>query len=377
MLGVQPGDTLEVFGRLQRPAAAANPGGFSFYEYERSRRCLATLSADYPQAVSLIGRSSAWDPRWTLARFRNLGQQMLWRYLPRPQAELAAALLLGNRDHLDRERSAAFLHTGTVHLLAISGLHVSIMACGLYFLARTAIVPPRWALLGVMLATALYTAMSGGRAPVIRAAILVFVFCTASLLRRDGLSFNSLAAAALIVLGLNPCQLFHTGAQLSFLAVAAMIWYVPLIMRRRPMTPVERLLARRRSYAEVVLRIGLRQFAHVTVASLVIWCIALPLVMHRFHLISPSALVLNLFLWIPLGIALFFGFGILLFGWIAPPLAALSAVLCGAALQDQPRQNERIRDDVIHAISAYVGDRRDCRSQGHYTQRNNPKSPYP
>ena len=65
--------------------------------------------------------------------------------------------------------------------------------------------------------------------PVVRATVLVLVFCAASYLGRRPLSFNSLAAAALVVLALNPNHLFHAGAQLSFLSVAGLMWVRPAV----------------------------------------------------------------------------------------------------------------------------------------------------
>ncbi len=63
--------------------------------------------------------------------------------------------------------------------------------------------------------------------PVVRATVLVLVTCAAAYLGRRPLSFNSLAAAALVVLAMNPNDLFHVGAQLSFLSVAGIMWFAP------------------------------------------------------------------------------------------------------------------------------------------------------
>lgn len=330
--GIDGGDQLEVFGKLNRPSPAMNPGDFSGFDYQRRERRLATLQVNHIPSIHVVARSSNWNPRYWIARLRRVGRKSLWRYLPADQAELAAALLLGERDYLDRERTDAFFHTGTIHLLAISGLHVGILAMGFYFLSRTPFVPTNVALALAMAFTLLYAGISGGRPPVIRATILVWVVCGGAILHRDAPSFNSLAAAALVVLVLNPAELFSTAAQLSFVAVGTMIWYVPILTQPKEMTPLDRLIARQRSYAEVLLRIVAMKVWRVVLASLLIWSITLPLVSSRFHLVSPSALFLNAFLWVPLSIGLFFGFGVLLFGGIVPPLAKFCAMVCSASL---------------------------------------------
>ena len=98
------------------------------------------------------------------------------------------------------------------------------------------------------------------------------------------------------------------------------------------MDPVKRFLARRRSYAQRLLRLVAGRLVHIGLASVVIWLVALPLVMYRYHLVAPVALVLNLFLWIPIALALFSGFGVLLCGWWLPPVAEFSAAICSASL---------------------------------------------
>ncbi|NIP86995.1 MAG: hypothetical protein GTO03_16085, partial [Planctomycetales bacterium] len=59
-----------------------------------------------------------------MARIRAAGSRTLWNYLAHDRAGLAAAVLLGERERLEHDRTEAFVETGTIHLLAISGLHV-------------------------------------------------------------------------------------------------------------------------------------------------------------------------------------------------------------------------------------------------------------
>ena len=71
---------------------------------------------------------------------------------------------------------------------------------------------------------------------------------------------------------------------------------------------------------------------HLTLVSATIFVVVLPLVMARFNLLTPSALVLNTLLWIPMAFALVTGFGVLVFGWILPPVGALFGYLCDQSL---------------------------------------------
>ena len=124
-----------------------------------------------------------------------------------------------------------FVATGTVHLLVVSGLHVGILATGLFFALRMGFLRRGTALTLVAALVVAYAMIVGARPPVIRAAVLVVLLCMAAATGRRPLGFNSLAAAALVVLAMNPADLFRTGTQLSFLAMATFSYSYPWLLR--------------------------------------------------------------------------------------------------------------------------------------------------
>jgi len=258
---------------------------------------------------------------------------MLWRYLRHRNAGLAAAVLLGVREQVGRDRANDFFVTGTVHLLAISGLHVGILAYGFWLCARVWQLPRRRTLVAAVCLVVLYTLITDARPPVVRAAILISVACGARFSGRQIQSFNTLALAALIVLVNNPTHLFNAGAQLSFLAVATLgctsrIW----LFSGEPTDPLKRLIAQSRPWWwKAARRLGI-SICQIWLASAAIWIVALPLVMYHFQLVTPVALILNPIVWLPMALALFSGFGVLMFGWLAPPIAAICGRVCDANL---------------------------------------------
>ena len=326
-MGLRPGDQISVVGQIRRPRMESSPGGRSPFAMARSRRQLSRLVATHAECVDVIHSSAAWDARWWLARYRMRCASRLFDYLGRERGELAAALLLGCREYLDHERVDAFFLTGTVHLLAISGLHVGILAYALFVVARLALVPRRTALWGIMVLCVLYAALTGGRAPVMRASVLVLTICAQMLLYRRPVSLNTLALAALVVLTWNPTQVFLPGAQLSFLAVGALAFAARLPARLPEADPIERLKQRNYTWWESLGAELWSQVKTVALASLVIWSVTLPLVMYRFHVVTPAAVLLNLVLWVPVAVALLLGFGVILLGgWLAPVAEACAAV---------------------------------------------------
>ncbi len=136
---------------------------------------------------------------------------MLEAYLDPRRAEMAEAILLGEREQVDFGRTENFMATGTIHLLVIAGLHVGILAGALFWLVRRTPLPHGWGLLLVAAAAVLYMLLVDAGPPVVRATVLVLTACAAAALGRSPLSFNSLAAAALLVLAMNPNHLFHAG----------------------------------------------------------------------------------------------------------------------------------------------------------------------
>ena len=331
--GVSAGDRLRIFGRLSRPRGVRNPGELDRAGYLRAARKLSRLSTECPESVSVVRPGRGWHLRRLIDGTRSHGNRLLREHLDPQRAALAGAVLLGAREGVDREKIRAFVQTGTVHLLAISGLHLGILAGVLMFLMLRAPIRRGRAMLIVAAATIFYMLLTDARPPIIRAAILVLVICCSLYLGRRALSFNSLAAAALVVLAVNPAELFHIGAQLSFLAVAGLMYFGPRwILSTREQDPLDRLIAQSRGRpARMLWAVG-RGARHLTLVSATIWLLTMPLVMARFHIFAPVAVLLNTLLWVPMVLALLSGFATLVFGTLAAPLGYLFGALCDANL---------------------------------------------
>ncbi len=329
LLGIQTGDRLRVFGTLRKPSADENPGGFDQASYLRSRRQLCGLWASHPECVTVVEAARTHGVGWWIERARTDARRILWKNLAPGRAELASAILLGAREEIDSEETSAFVETGTVHLLSVSGVHVAIVAGALLLVLRMMPLSRTSVLLIAVGWTAAYTLLTDAEPPAIRATILVAVLCFARLKRRPAAPWNSLAAAGLIVAILNPLDLFATGVQLSFLAVATLMcvspqWFLPA----RSDDPLDRLIAGSRSRAERMFRrLGVK-LLRLAVASTAVWLVTLPLVASRFHVVSFGAVVVNVLMWIPATVSLLAGFLTILSGWILPPLAPFFAWFC-------------------------------------------------
>lgn len=338
-LEIHAGDRLRIFGRLAAQPPAGNPGEIDYAELARGRREMALILVKQPECITVLEPAPGWSASRVLGRIRGLGNDLLREHLSPERARLAEAVLLGEHDDLDPNRIEPFMLTGTIHVMVVAGLHVGILAYLLFLALRTGFVPRRAALLAVAALTGLYALVTDAHPPVVRAMILVWIVCGSMWISRHRLGLNSLALAGLIVVAFNPTDLFRTGAQLSFLAVAGLILFADREHRRMLTNPPESapdplqaLIAQARPWPVRALRWFGEEAGRTTLAGLIIFLVATPLVMARFHLFSPAAIVLTPLVLLPMALAMASGFGVLLFGWALPPAAALLGKICDLSL---------------------------------------------
>ena len=136
---------------------------------------------------------------------------------------LISGMVLGARDETPDEIEEQFQQTGTLHLFAVSGLNVAIVAQLLWIIAIAARVPRRWAIALIIPALFFYAAITGLNTSSVRAALMGAILLGGFFVERKVLPVNSVAAAAFLILCYDTNQLFSTGFQLSFAVVLAII----------------------------------------------------------------------------------------------------------------------------------------------------------
>ena len=267
---LQSGDRVEVFGKLVGSDSTRNPGQFNFRNLARGRRKLATVHCYFADSVKKI-ESQASALFRVRSQLRKRLNEMIWRHVDKKHAPFAAAILLGNREQLSSVERERFLKTGTVHLLAISGLHIGILAALFFLLYRVGVMRRSTALLCTIAFVIFYAWLVEFRPPVLRASILIVLFSIARLVGKSGLSYNLLALAGLIVLAFNPADLFQLGPQFSFLAVTTIIFCRQWIYPGREEDPLKRLIANTRGTAVRIARWMVRNVWTTIKVSAVIW----------------------------------------------------------------------------------------------------------
>lgn len=213
---VTPGDTVSVDGSV-RPPPDDGFGG-----YLRAAGMAGTLRA---RELTLLPTPA--DPGRLLEGSRRGSGDALAAVLPEPEAGLAAGILVGLRDRVDRDLAADFTTAGVSHVVAISGWNIAIVGAVVAALAR-GLSRRRRAVL-TLLAVVAYTAFAGASPSVLRAAVMAAVVLVARESGRAGTAAAALGWAAALLLLADPSMVGDAGFQLSTLATAGLLaWASPL-----------------------------------------------------------------------------------------------------------------------------------------------------
>ncbi|QDV27136.1 ComEC/Rec2 family competence protein [Aureliella helgolandensis] len=327
-----PGDVLEVFAEVRAIQPPTNPGTFDFAEHARQRGVFVGLTSKSVGQISRVGTRQNYPLSRCRAHAVAAVDGWLHRWVTCGQAPLAAALIFGQREQVDRGDVQDLMTTGTLHLLAISGLHVEIVASAIVLMSSLLLLRNRTSLLLIIGICGAYAVLAGGKPPVLRAVILVIAFSLARTLGRNARLANILGGAALVLLFVRTNNVHNIGVQLSFLAVAAIGLFVvqgdrSSTRRSALQAVVEESLSRRSRW----FLVATRTLVSMARLSLWVWLITCPLVWSCFHVVSPVAVPLNVVLAVPLSLSLLSGLTTAVLGWI-PPLGFLAGGICGYSL---------------------------------------------
>ncbi|MCG8448698.1 MAG: ComEC/Rec2 family competence protein [Pirellulales bacterium] len=332
LAGVTVGDRLRFFARFERTSPALNPGEYDWAKAERGAGRHCWLFCQVPECISLVEPAVVSSVGRWVDQWRQRCEWRLSQYVGPENSDLAAAVLLGAREQLEETTNEAFRQTGTVHLLVVSGMHVGVLALVIWAVAGAGLLPWRWSLLLTALLVVAYATIAGGRPPVIRAAVLVLLGLSSVVLGRRASRIHLLSITALGVLVYNPCELFRSGTQLSFLCVAALASYGFLFSKQKPIDPLQRLIHDASRWQQKTLWWCGKKMGHLALTSLIVWGVTAPLIAYHFHIVTPVGIAVLPLLWPLIVVALTTGLAICTLGWILPPLASLLGSLCSLCL---------------------------------------------
>ena len=269
------GDVLLVTGKLETPPELDD---FDYKGYLAHQGIYSTML--YPK-IEILETGRGIKPLEWAYWLRNHLFQTLAQVLPEPQASLAQGIILGIRYTIPTQIKANFVQTGTAHILAVSGVNLSIIAGMLVSIGIWLFGKRRYLYIWLALSIIwLYALLTGMQPPVVRGAIMASLFLVAELLGRQRTAITSLAFAAALMVGLSPQLLFDASFQLSFLAMAGLIFLAPpfqTLGRKAVNTTIGD-----EGVGRALANIITDSFSVTLAATIAVW----PLIAHYFGIIS-------------------------------------------------------------------------------------------
>ena len=320
------GDELKLFGIAEVIAPPRNPGEFDMRSYLARHDVRRMLFVRYSEDGTLIRHGGGNLILRLAQKSRAWMQNAICRGLENaPEVQnFLSGIVLGLRHQTPEDIEEPFQQTGTLHLFAVAGLHVGIVAALLWLLAMVARLSRKWAAALIIPLLLFYAAVTGLHVSSIRAAVMAR-FDWAVCFSNERFCFQQPRCAAFFLLCCNTNELFSTGFQLSFAVVGAIILFAdPFAEFLQRWTAPDPFLPRS------LLR-GPRRWMHSafewlcrgTGVSLAAWVGSLPLVLWYFYIVTPISLVANLIV-VPIA---FFILAIALLSLLSTPLLSGLAVI--------------------------------------------------
>lgn len=318
----QPGDIIKIRCAIYPPRNTGNPDETD-YAYYLLKHGYSGTTFCHANRWQMAGKERP-NTKDKLLRFRHKLTSKYKNYFEGRNLAVIAALTLGDRNMLRPEIREVFSHTGTSHILALSGLHLGILF-GIYNLLLSYIIKlfrryrriAEWIgfLVGLLCVWS-FTMLAGIPLSLMRAAIMCSMMQCATIIHRDIFSFNNLSLAAIVILILSPEALFDLGFQLSFLAVLGILLLMPLFPHFKNKG--------KKRVSRILIKTGIAAW-NMLLVSLSAMIFTMPLIAYTFHVVPIYALAASIIA-VPITAVLLF-FSLMFF------FLPFAESLCAAVLQ--------------------------------------------
>ncbi len=299
------GDVLRIKGKLDNPVGQKNFGEFDYELYLAREKIFTYLNIWQEKDIQKIGEDdSNFLVSFSLSA-RDKIKEITKQTLTPPYNYLLVGMLLGEKSLIPPDLKEVFAEAGIMHVLAVSGLHVGIIAMALLFFLSILRLPKKPKLLILVLILIMYASITGFRPSVLRATIMFILLIGGKLINRSRNLNISLFFAAFLILLSNPLILYDAGFLLSFIVTFFIINLSPILQEL---------------FSKIVVWIK-----NPLAVSTAAWVGIFPLSAYFFSKVSIISIVSNIFI-IPLtGIAVILGFVTFFIGMISISLAGIIA----------------------------------------------------
>jgi competence protein ComEC len=236
---------------------------------------------------------------------------IIFQHVSNLPASILDAMVLGERRSIPKLISNSMVKSGTVHILVVSGFNVGIVASIIITFLKLIRLPRNLRLYIAIPCLIVYCLMTGASTPVVRATVMAIVFLLGYIWKRQPDIYNSCAIAAIIILGVNPAQLFDASFQLSFASVLSIVYLYPTF----------------KSFLNInSLKVKFIRFLlEGCLVSFSAWIGTMGFIAYYFQMFSPITVIANIFT-VPLATLITLcGFSLIMTGLICPPLVSFLA----------------------------------------------------
>ncbi len=316
---ISHGDTVILGGELLPPDFLRNYGGFDEKKYFALKDITYKIFAEEYENTG-----NTWGLDSIIAQIREKLSSTFDKILPQKESGIMKAMIIGDKSGLDEDTKDLFKQAGIYHILAVSGLHVSLLAVFLDgILSR--FLNNRRAGIVLMLFLVFYCILTGCGVATVRAVIMYCIGVFGRILYKDTDSITSTSFAALCILLFQPLYLWDVGFQYSFAVVYGLIIGTRAIAQLFDIIKT-RVVITQKFFDNKFIKTYLAGAIAATLASI-------PITVYYFYNLSLITTVLNLFIIPTVFIVVLCGFFICIVGLIAPLIASYIAILCVLMLQ--------------------------------------------
>ncbi len=192
--------------------------GFDYNQYILLNNIVFTANADN---VYLLGHKGSISQR--LFELSEYIGRIFDSIYPRDESSVLKAVILGDGSYLSDETRELYTSAGIAHILSVSGLHTAVISIMILRALKMMRINSRKAAVITIFAISFYAVFAGGKASIVRSAIMVNVYLLSKVIYREADTLNSMGIAGLALLAFNPYSLFSVGFQLSFISVTAIL----------------------------------------------------------------------------------------------------------------------------------------------------------
>lgn len=285
---LKPGYVIEFTGRLRKLQPPTNPGEFDSQWYMHINGISGTILIIHPDDINIVNIGKI-NPVWNqVYKIRSNLKSLINKSLPYPESTVLTGILLGRRKELPTYMEKIFRDTGTLHILAASGLHVSILIASLILFFRLIGFKSRFSYLLAIPPVLLYILLAGASPSIVRASIMGILFLIATCIGKDYHYLNSLFISAFIMLVINPYNLFLVGFQFSFIIVlGVLIFYKPMLRLLPEREKIRKYLKEHTTDSiSVILSAFYRFCISILVISIIVQVTIIPISAFYFNKIS-------------------------------------------------------------------------------------------